>query len=62
MFRWKDIKSLQENEFCRKIPDMKYVGLENYERFFDKTPKDFNKIKNIGRKFLTEENKLVFLY
>ena len=34
----RDIKSLQENEFCRKIPDMKYVGFENYERFFKKTP------------------------
>ena len=55
----RDIKSLKENEFCRKIPNMKYVGFENYERFFDKTPKDFNKIKKYWQKvFDAGENKI----
>ena len=55
----RDIKSLQENEFCRKIPDMKYVGLENYQRFFKKTPKDFNKIKKYWQKvFDPGDNKI----
>ena len=36
----RDFKSLAENENCRKIPDMVHVGFDNYERFFQKTPKD----------------------
>ena len=47
----RDIKSLQENEFCRKIPDMKYVGFENYQRFLKKHPKILIKSKNIGKGF-----------
>ena len=55
----RDIKSLQENEFCRKIPDMKYIGFENYQRFFKKTPKDFNKIKKYWQKvFDPGDNKI----
>ena len=54
----RDIKSLQENEFCRKIPNMKYVGFENYERFFKKTPKDFNKIIKDNKHLMSEYQNL----
>ena len=29
---------LKEDESCRRVPVMTWVGLENYERFFEKTP------------------------
>jgi len=36
----RSIKVLAENETCRRVPLMTWVGWENYERFFEKTPRD----------------------
>ena len=38
------LKELAEDETCRKVPLMTWVGWENYERFFAKTPRDFDRI------------------
>lgn len=40
----RSLKELAEDETCRRIPLMTWVGLENYERFFDKTPRDIERI------------------
>jgi len=42
----RSLLELEEDESCRRIPVMTWVGLENYERFFDKTPRDLERIKN----------------
>ena len=42
----RSLLELEEDESCRRIPVMSWVGLENYERFFDKTPRDLERIKN----------------
>ncbi|WP_082152608.1 carbohydrate ABC transporter permease [Candidatus Rhodobacter oscarellae] len=38
------LQELAEDESCRRVPLMTWVGLENYERFFDKTPRDAGRI------------------
>ena len=57
----RNFKSLKENETCRKIPDMVYVGFQNYERFFEKTPKDIKKISKYWQKVFDPGEKSVNL-
>ncbi|MEM8732125.1 MAG: sugar ABC transporter permease [Pseudomonadota bacterium] len=48
-FECSDGRTLQEladDETCRRVPLMTWVGWENYERFFDKTPRDIGRIRD----------------
>jgi multiple sugar transport system permease protein len=40
----RSLKELAEDEICRRVPLMTWVGWENYVRFFDKTPRDFARV------------------
>ena len=42
----RSLLELKEDESCRRVPVMTWVGLDNYERFFKKTPRDFERIKD----------------
>ncbi|MEL7116924.1 MAG: sugar ABC transporter permease [Pseudomonadota bacterium] len=42
----RSLKELAEGEKCRRVPLMTWVGWENYERFFDKTPRDMGRIRD----------------
>ena len=44
---------LAEDETCRREPLMTWVGWENYERFFAKTPRDISRIGNYWAETLT---------
>ena len=57
----RDLKSLNNNQFCRKVPDMEFVGLKNYERFFQKTPKDIKKISLYWKKVFDPGDKKIGL-
>ena len=40
----RQLLDLAEDETCRRVPLMTWVGLDNYARFFEKTPRDFERI------------------
>jgi multiple sugar transport system permease protein len=40
----RQLVELTEGEKCRRVPKMEWVGWANYERFFDKTPRDWGRI------------------
>ena len=46
----RSIKSLAENEKCRRVPKMEFAGSENFKRFFKKSPRDIKKISSYWSK------------
>lgn len=50
------LTELAEDETCRRVPLMTWVGLENYERFFAKTPRDFERITEYWGGFFAGES------
>ena len=44
----RSLLELNEDESCRRVPVMTWVGLENYERFFKKTLEILNVLKTTG--------------
>jgi len=42
----RQLVELAEDEKCRRVPLMTWAGWENYQRFFDKTPRDMGRIRD----------------
>ena len=60
-FQCSDGRSLQDladDEHCRRIPKMTWVGLENYERFFDKAPRDIGRITDYWSRVFAGEDEV----
>ena len=53
----RSLKSLDDNEICRRVPKMEFAGLENYKRFFKKSPRDIDKILDYWGKVFDPRNK-----
>ena len=51
----RSLKDLGAEEICRRIPKMTWVGLENYERFFERSPRDFERLKDFWMSWLKGE-------
>ncbi len=39
----RSIKEAQGDSTCRRVPKMEFIGLDNYEKFFDKFPRDWRR-------------------
>ena len=41
----REIADLETGEKCRRVQKMEFVGLDNYERFFAKTPRNIKRLR-----------------
>ena len=49
----REIASLDEGEKCRRVQKMEFVGLDNYKRFFAKTPRNIERLQRELGKLVT---------
>ncbi len=49
----REIADLETGEKCRRVQKMEFVGLDNYERFFAKTPRNIKRLRKEFGKLLS---------